>query len=199
MLRKFEQITRIFVVVFFPAVSCSNQFFKQFISGDLIALPTVGHFYVTFQKCWENLSKLQEFLLMCFFLQCPAQTSFSNKLYLDILLFGQLLDKTMKSKLHYKTKGTEDSNPLLIASGERFTQIVVDEDVNSVDVFFIGTGKLLPLLFNINNNNSNNCTSIAPNTSKRKSLSAQRNKRIIMYTMNWTEMFWEESSIWKNI
>ncbi len=70
---------------------------------------------------------------------CPAQTSFLNNLYLEVLLFAHLLDKPVKNKLHCKNKGTQDSNPLLIVSGERFSQIVVDEDVNSVDVFFIGT------------------------------------------------------------
>ena len=32
-----------------------------------------------------------------------------------------------------------------------------------------------------NNDNNNNCISIAPNTSTRKSLSAHRNKRKVMY------------------
>ncbi|XP_033633677.1 semaphorin-2A-like isoform X1 [Asterias rubens] len=104
--------------------SFENNPFKAQVHGD------VQNLWLTVRKRESEIQNRKT---------CPAQTSFSNKLYLDILLFGQLLDKTMKSKLHYKTKGTEDSNPLLIASGERFTQIVVDEDVNSVDVFFIGT------------------------------------------------------------
>ncbi|XP_022110818.1 plexin-C1-like [Acanthaster planci] len=47
---------------------------------------------------------------------------------------------TAANKLHYESPGGARSNPLLMIDGERFTQIVVDENVfNDIDVMFIGT------------------------------------------------------------
>ena len=49
----------------------------------------------------------------------------------------------VEDALFYDTEEASPSrNPLLVLDGERFSQLVVDEDVvGSTDVMFIGTGK----------------------------------------------------------
>ncbi|XP_022110791.1 uncharacterized protein LOC110990219 [Acanthaster planci] len=48
---------------------------------------------------------------------------------------------TAANKLHYESPGSARSNPLLMIDGERFTQIVVDDNViNDTDVMFSSIG-----------------------------------------------------------
>ncbi|XP_022102980.1 semaphorin-2A-like isoform X2 [Acanthaster planci] len=72
--------------------------------------------------------------------QCPNTTSYADAQYSAILGRAQLMFDTAANKLHYESPGGARSNPLLMIDGERFTQIVVDENViNDIDVMFIGT------------------------------------------------------------
>ncbi|XP_022110813.1 semaphorin-5B-like isoform X1 [Acanthaster planci] len=74
--------------------------------------------------------------------QCPDTTSYTDAQYSDILGKMQLMFDTAANKLHYESLGGARSNPLLMIDGERFTQIVVDENVtHNTDVMFIGTEK----------------------------------------------------------
>ena len=71
-------------------------------------------------------------------LECPITTSYSDADYTGILDKLQLMYATAANKLYYETEGGARSNPLLMIDGERATQIVVNEGVNTT--MFIGTG-----------------------------------------------------------
>ncbi|XP_038074135.1 semaphorin-5B-like [Patiria miniata] len=72
---------------------------------------------------------------------CPDTSGFSDVEFVAILGNGQILYTADANNLHYENPITSTpSNPLLVIDGERFSQIVVDENVfSSTDVMFIGT------------------------------------------------------------
>ncbi|XP_038072000.1 semaphorin-5B-like [Patiria miniata] len=89
----------------------------------------------------------------------------------DILERGQIMSVSAENKLHYETPGGAQSNPLLVIDGERFSQIVVDENVvNSIDVMFIGTenGTVLKAYLNANRSVAKVVEEISLNTDGRK-------------------------------
>ncbi|XP_033634831.1 semaphorin-2A-like [Asterias rubens] len=74
---------------------------------------------------------------------CPSvdTQTYSTMELLNIKTFTLLLDEVADNKLHYESKGSALSNPLLISTEERFSQIIVDNSncTDSIDVFYVGT------------------------------------------------------------
>ncbi|XP_038071927.1 semaphorin-5B-like [Patiria miniata] len=102
---------------------------------------------------------------------CQNTDSFSSATVLNILRQGQIMSVSAENKLHYETAGGAQSNPLLVIDGERFSQIVVDENVvNSIDVMFIGTenGAVLKAYLNANRSEAKVVEEISLDTDGRK-------------------------------
>ncbi|XP_038073420.1 semaphorin-5B-like [Patiria miniata] len=102
---------------------------------------------------------------------CQNTDSFSSTTARNILSQGQIMSVSAENKLHYETAGGAQSNPLLVIDGERFSQIVVDENVvNSIDVMFIGTenGAVLKAYLNANRSEAKVVEEISLDTDGRK-------------------------------